>query len=779
MNILQAHQYNQGIGKYKLLSSTAGVGSIITTKFGTYVLITDINKWQFVTIFNNRIKILLQSPPKDIYDGIKREAKNLGLTLIDDKRFVKFIQHEKELTNLECLVAIPQMALNENFNSVNWIKKVHGRTEPAHPIAMALNEVNGEPGNAEVYQIQGAHFPKWFLGANKKNGKQELKKIDAWETEWINQGNAKSTFSPPRDAYAPIKDADGNQIRTKPYTDRNNEQRGNIPLHKELSQTNLILICPNGHLSDIPWSKYLNWKTQKETFQLSREDSGENLFTVEHCCSNPNLKWSESTTKSEGYGSVYIECSSCGLGSGSSKEKPKITLEGINSLKPKCPGHKPWIIDPSNPVYLPFEKCYKNGDKENSNREEMSVALVTANNTYYANGFSSLFIPMHLAEEKTEELYGALVRLNEKYLSECERREKQNRGLRTKNEYWSSFDIEGFIYYDEGLQPTNFEAFVEILKGEFLNKKEDESKIDFHENYRFQEYKCFSQNTSFEGIKENKGLSFKDIDLNKTLSEYFVKIHQVDELKVTNIQFDFTRVKPKERIVRVNGNGDRNIQESSDGQNIFSIDDNELFVLPANETLGEGLFFQFDENRMDKWLNESPILQNRFNHYLNREINSNQQGASFMQKIKNHGIKHFLIHSFSHMMMRELEFSCGYPTASLKERLYISSTPEKLMSGVLIYTAEGSEGSMGGLVSQGEPEKILEIIKKGLERSINCSSDPLCWESEGQGIFDLNLSACFSCSLVAETACEEMNLGLDRRVLVDEVFGYFRSLIAS
>jgi hypothetical protein len=49
----------------------------------------------------------------------------------------------------------------------------------------------------------------------------------------------------------------------------------------------------------------------------------------------------------------------------------------------------------------------------------------------------------------------------------------------------------------------------------------------------------------------------------------------------------------------------------------------------------------------------------------------------------------------------------------------------------------------------------------------------LCWESEGQGIFDLNLSACFSCSLVAETACEEMNLGLDRRVLVDEEFGFF------
>ena len=236
---------------------------------------------------------------------------------------------------------------------------------------------------------------------------------------------------------------------------------------------------------------------------------------------------------------------------------------------------------------------------------------------------------------------------------------------------------------------------------------------------------------------------------------------------------NFTRVKPKERIV-VNGE----VKESSSGQNIFSIDSKELFTLPANETLGEGIFFEFSDEFIHNWITENAVLlESRFEKYLKELPNPNTQGLSSKMKIFNNKYKHFLIHSFSHMMMRELEFSCGYPTASLKERLYISSNPEKLMSGILIYTAEGSEGSMGGLVSQGEPEKILEIMKKGLERSINCSSDPLCWESEGQGIFDLNLSACFSCSLVAETACEEMNLGLDRQILVDDEIGFFSDLM--
>ncbi|MBK7220040.1 MAG: hypothetical protein IPH94_01485 [Saprospiraceae bacterium] len=71
---------------------------------------------------------------------------------------------------------------------------------------------------------------------------------------------------------------------------------------------------------------------------------------------------------------------------------------------------------------------------------------------------------------------------------------------------------------------------------------------------------------------------------------------------------DFTRVKPKERIV-VNGE----VKESSSGQNIFSIDSKELFTLPANETLGEGLFFEFSNDQIDKWVSENiSELENRF-----------------------------------------------------------------------------------------------------------------------------------------------------------------------
>ena len=758
MKVLNLNQYNQGVGKYKLLSSTSGVGSIITTKLGSYVLISDINKWRFIKWANSKIEIIRTNNTDDrkVYDLSKSEVLNRGLEFIDDQRFIKFIKSEKNLENLVCLVGIPHMALNESFNTPNWKN---------HPIRAALQNTGEQhEGVSSHYMINGTHFPKWF-----KNSDGELKLIREWFIIWEKECRKYpdtlklDNFAPPRDALSKkafirelnSKNEDGNPIKIREY--------------KTLEQTNLILICPNGHLSDIPWANYLRWKTEKYLRLRPDEDKGENLLSNEMvgpCCSNPKLKWTESKTKSEGYGSIYIECNSCGLGSSSDKDKPKINLEGINSLEPYCIGQKPWELDIENPSITPHENCFIRNESKNG-REKMRIALVTANNVYYANGFSSLFIPMHLAENKPKELIEALNILEKKYSKYFERT------AITREEYWSSkFDFNDFLI-DNDINPENEGAFKIQLESEFLNIANAIEISDKHEEYRWQEYRCFSTHSILPDIEINKGLRFNDIKLPNELINIFKKIQQVEELKVTNVQLDFTRVKPKERIV-VNGE----VKESSSGQNIFSIDSKELFTLPANESLGEGLFFEFSNEHIDKWITENVVvLANRFEKYLKEVPNPNIQGLNSKMKIFNNKYKHFLIHSFSHMMMRELEFSCGYPTASLKERLYISKNDnDNFMAGVLIYTAEGSEGSMGGLVSQGEPDKILEIIKRGLERSITCSSDPLCWESEGQGIFDLNLSACFSCSLVAETACEEMNLGLDRRVLVDEEFGYFKNL---
>ncbi|MCW0481352.1 DUF1998 domain-containing protein [Gaoshiqia sediminis] len=735
MNILTTNQYNQGVGRSKILSSSSGVGAIITTKSGYYVLISDVNQWRFIASAQRDIsKVREEFTTSEWYSKAKKRAQEIGLSVLDDQRFIEFLRIEKEIPNLLCLISIPHLALNEHYNTVNVSN---------NPVISAINQ-NGGSVKTEDFMIFGTHFPKWF-----KNRKGELKQYKDWKELWRNKNLKMKFFAPPRDANDPVLGANKTPLPPLKAKDIDGIEE-DIPLRHQLTQTNLILICANGHLSDVPWSKYLKWKSDRN----GPTNRGHDLLTYDDCCTNPKLKWSESTTKSEGYSSIYIECLNC---------NKKENLEGINNLSPYCLGEKPWGIDiEGSNIAIPRDDSCQG---INNQRQSMQLTLVTSNNVYFSNGFSSLYIPKHLISGTDERLIETSERYEKKYKSYLDVFPGES-----KRDFFNKVMTPEKLISD-GYQDylDNIEDFHHKLQGVFLDEI-DQVVQDTHEHYRWEEYQCFMNNT-ISPIR-NEGISFKDIQIPELVCEYFSKIQQVNELKISQVQLDFTRVRPSERIML-----DGEIQNTGNGQQIFSIERNEVYVLPANETYGEGIFFGFNEVLIQQWyeLNRATI-SSRLESIL-RTLDENSRGSGSRQRIISDGIyrgaKSLLIHSFSHILMRELEFSCGYPTASLKERLFISPR----MSGVLIYTTEGAEGSMGGLVWQGQPGKIEDLIIKGLNRSFDCSSDPLCWESDGQGLFNLNLAACFSCSLVSETACEEWNLGLDRRILVDPVFGFFKDLL--
>ncbi len=133
-----------------------------------------------------------------------------------------------------------------------------------------------------------------------------------------------------------------------------------------------------------------------------------------------------------------------------------------------------------------------------------------------------------------------------------------------------------------------------------------------------------------------------------------------------------------------------------------------------------------------------------------------------------------LIHTLSHLVMRELEYVSGYPTSSLQERLFVSEN----MHGLLISAFDGTDGYLGGLSNLcNDLTNLNKIIESAIFRATDCSSDPICLDSTGQGVGQLNLSACHSCTLTPETSCELSNLYLDRKLLIDRNFGYFRNVI--
>jgi hypothetical protein len=144
----------------------------------------------------------------------------------------------------------------------------------------------------------------------------------------------------------------------------------------------------------------------------------------------------------------------------------------------------------------------------------------------------------------------------------------------------------------------------------------------------------------------------------------------------------------------------------------------------------------------------------------------------------------FVLGTFAHLLINQLTFECGYSTAALRERLYISEAAEAPMAGVLIYTAAGdAEGTMGGLVRMGKPGYLEPAILAALRSALWCSADPVCMEigtQSGQGPDSCNLAACHNCCLVPETACEEFNRFLDRAVVVglleNREMGFFHGL---
>jgi hypothetical protein len=197
---------------------------------------------------------------------------------------------------------------------------------------------------------------------------------------------------------------------------------------------------------------------------------------------------------------------------------------------------------------------------------------------------------------------------------------------------------------------------------------------------------------------------------------------------------------------------------------------------PAIEVRGEGLFLVLDEARILAWEQQQNVVE-RIRDLDQRYAARARRWGQEPDRIITPRL--VLIHTFAHALVDQLALDAGYPAASLRERLYIGDN----MQGFLIYTAStDAAGSLGGLVAQGEPARLEQAVTSAVVRASWCSADPICVETEAQGADGLNLAACHACALLPETSCEEMNILLDRALMVgapgDPALGFFADLLA-
>ena len=284
----------------------------------------------------------------------------------------------------------------------------------------------------------------------------------------------------------------------------------------------------------------------------------------------------------------------------------------------------------------------------------------------------------------------------------------------------------GYPLYGENLTPgqlreSEFKAFLEVLP----DQREDEDLV--------------TRNRSDEWRELGSAV---DVNSEERKIVHGVRhLVRVDRLKAVKVFRGFTRLGGEEPVPP-------DIVEESDW-------------LPAIELYGEGIFLALDEDGLKVW-EQTPAVVSRLNRLLPRFTQSGRDNPNPLTT------RFMLLHTLSHLLMRQIESEGGYPAASLIERIYCANAPEP-MAGILIHVAVPDiAGSLGGLAELSEPRRFLGILIRALEHSRWCSLDPVCSEHEGQGPGLLNRAACHACALVPEPACEYHNTLLDRGFVKDD-----------
>ena len=203
--------------------------------------------------------------------------------------------------------------------------------------------------------------------------------------------------------------------------------------------------------------------------------------------------------------------------------------------------------------------------------------------------------------------------------------------------------------------------------------------------------------------------------------------------------------------------------------------------LPACEIRGEGLLVELDAAAVAAWEQRPEVIAR------DRELQAGFKawaaslgpGASPIYP----GIRFYLLHSLSHLLITAISLHCGYPSASLRERIYCASAESDLpMAGILLSTGTaGTEGTLGGLVEEGR--RFPHHLRRALEIGALCSNDPVCGAHSPQGDFSerfLEGAACHGCLFLAEPSCERFNQFLDRALVVptlgqDEGLAFFEA----
>lgn len=404
---------------------------------------------------------------------------------------------------------------------------------------------------------------------------------------------------------------------------------------------------------------------------------------------------------------------SCGAKRNMSGATQKENFEGI-----MCSGHHPFRPNVKN------QTCDKS----------IIPSQRGASNVYFAVSRSAISIPPWI-----NPLYN-LIDEHLRLIEETNEMFGEEGITKVYSKYFSAYSREEF---DEALKQrmNNIKEFTEIKQMEY-------NAITHHNDPAYESNK--------------KHFKAEEDPLPDYLLKYFSRIIRVTRLREVRVLLGFTRV-------------DAPDPDADEQPNIVPLSKGKVERwLPAAEVNGEGIFIEFNKETLNQWLNSNYV----------KDI-SQKYSDSYIEFCKSKGWNitivrnaiYVLMHTFAHLMIKQMSLSSGYSSSAIRERIYFGDK----MSGILLYTGSSDkEGSLGGLVELGNIEQITNLMRDAFQEALICTNDPECMNNLPAGK-NLNGSACHSCCMISETACENGNRMLDRGLVVPivnrENCSYFKELV--
>lgn len=339
----------------------------------------------------------------------------------------------------------------------------------------------------------------------------------------------------------------------------------------------------------------------------------------------------------------------------------------------------------------------------------------SANNVYFAYTLSSVYIPKHIPTDMEIDIVrnGVGYGLNA----------TQIKGMNQSNS--------SFLLSEEEIQ--------EIIDNGFVVPMPNYST---EESFRLDEFDSLTYEAYYHGgvfNKEPDRLISEKYDWKSNPFTCIKQVYLLKRLNITTVQVAYSRIDKisPSYLSQWNGKSENpkfwfDVTSNTINQNVevalhpTCTDRDKVEMMPAVSSYGEGFFIELSSDNMPKDDRDKEIF----------------------------------LHTLSHLVMKSLEFYCGYPLSSMCERLYI--LPKKITEaeedkyGFMIYSANGEAGSYGGITSLFETRKIETIIEHAFLSAEDCPNDPICEEEGG---------SCFACVQIPETACEMFNSKLSRNIV--------------